>query len=258
MLPEERKNKIFYMINEKGSMRVHELSRALGITEATVRRDLDELQAEARIKRTHGGAISIYPASLEYAIAEWESQNLEEKRAIAQTAYALIEENDAVILDSSTTAHELARKIAHGNKKQITMVTSSFKTVSEFSGISGIQIIHTGGLVYAHKRSASGPVSERMLRDIRADKTFIGVNGIEIEYGYSTPGFDEASLKSAMLRAARQSFVLADHTKFRRSYLGKIAPIAEVDYLITDRQTPDYDAYLSKLKAMTHVILADG
>ncbi len=219
----------------------------MNITEATVRRDLDELQNERKIRRTHGGALSIYPAASELSVQELVQENQEEKRAIAAKAFDLIDDNDALILDNSTTVRELVALLKTGKKKKLTIITTSFTIVSDLIGTVDYEIIHLGGSVRANINGTLGPIPERALKDLHADKTFLGVNGISIAFGYSVPNNYEAVLKKAMSNAAKQTLVLADHTKFEKSYLCRVASIDEVDQLITDDLSPEMELELSNL-----------
>ncbi len=247
MLAEERKRVILQIINDRKAVRVSDLSAALNITEATVRRDLDELQNERMIRRTHGGALSIYPVASEFSVQELVQENQEEKRIIAAKAFDLINDNDALILDNSTTVRELAALIKTGKKKKLTIITTSFTIVSDLIGTGVHEIIHLGGSVRANINGTLGPIAERALINLHADKTFLGVNGVSISFGYSVPNAYEAALKKAMSDAAEQTLVLADHTKFEKSYLCKVAAIDEVDRLITDDLPPEMEKKLSKL-----------
>lgn len=247
MLAEERKRVVLQIINERKAVRVSDLSTALNITEATVRRDLDELQSERKIRRTHGGALSIYPAASELSVQELVQENQEEKRAIAAKAFDFIDDNDALILDNSTTVRELVALLKIGKKKKLTIITTSFTIVSDLIGAVDYEIIHLGGSVRANINGTLGPIAERALRDLHADKTFLGVNGISVAFGYSVPNSYEAALKKAMSNAAKQTLILADHTKFEKSYLCKVAAIDEVDQLITDSISPEMKKELSAL-----------
>ncbi len=239
MLAEERKQVILKIVNERKAVRVTDLSNALSITEATVRRDLDELQSEHKIRRTHGGALSIYPAAYEWNVKELIFENQEEKRAIAAKAYEYIDDRDALILDNSTTVRELVKLLKSNQKKDLTIVTASFNIVSDLVGSVDYEIIHLGGIVRPKINGTVGPIAERALQDLHVDKAILGVNGVSTSFGYSVPGSFEASLKKLMIQSAKQTIVLADHTKFGKSYLCRIAPIEGADYLITDSVAPE-------------------
>lgn len=235
MLAEERKNKIIDLVNKKKIIKVADLSAALHITEATIRRDLDELEKRKKLQRIHGGAISLNYTSKSFSTDELSARCIHEKKIIAQKAYEFISENDALLLDSSTTVLELSRLILEGNKKRISIVTNSFTIVNMFEGKQDIRIIHTGGQVNYTMKYSIGTLTEATLRNLRVDKCFLGTNGIDEEFGYSVPTFEDAAVKMSMLKSSKQKFILADHSKFGDTFMGKFAPFCgEIDYLITD------------------------
>jgi len=256
MLAEERQKVICEMVNKKKAVRVSDLSKQLNITEATVRRDLDELQNEKKLRRTHGGAVALYPAGNEYVISELAVENIEEKRRIAQKAYEFIDDYDALMFDGSSTVLELSRALAAGQRKGIIVVTNALSVASVLAVKKDISVIQIGGEVRYHINSTVGKIAERTLRDMRVDKTFIGINGIDVEFGYSITNFDEAAVKKEMLYNAKQSFVLADSSKFGKSFLAKVAePEGQIDYVITDVKNEDYD--YDRMEETVHMVYAD-
>ncbi|MEF9942422.1 MAG: DeoR/GlpR family DNA-binding transcription regulator [Lachnospiraceae bacterium] len=242
MLAEERQNLICDLVNKKKAVRVSELSKRLDITEATVRRDLDELQQEKKIRRTHGGAVALYPAGINYVIRELAVEHIEEKRIVAKKAYEYIDDMDTLLFDGSSTVLELCKLIAEGDKKGITVVTNAFSVVNILAKRKHISVLHVGGEVHYDLDSSLGKVAENTIGNIRVDKTFLGVNGIDDDYGYSITNLEEAALKQSMIKSAKQVFVLADHTKFGATYLAKIADFeGTIDYLITDQKIQDIE-----------------
>lgn len=242
MLAEERKKIICEIVNKKKAVRVSELSKRLNITEATVRRDLDELQSEKRLRRTHGGAVALYPAGLPYVISELAVENIDAKRKIAQAAYEHIDDYDTILVDGSSTVLEFSKILAAGDKRGIIVLTNSLSVVNALSMKKDVTVINVGGEVRYNINSTVGEMAENTIRNLRVDKTFLGVNGIDLEYGFSITNFDEAALKKEMIKSAKQSFVLADHSKFGATYLAKIAEIAgDIDFLVTDEKIEDFD-----------------
>ncbi len=238
MLAEERKRKIMNIIEKSRIVKVTELSKELEATEATIRRDLEELQSQKKLRRIHGGAVFTKQTNQDFQYAELSILCMEEKKQIARQAFSFVSENDTLLLDGSTTVYELGKLLAQSPVKGLSIITNSFHLMNLFSG-SGQRIIHTGGELSPGMNYAAGTVTEQMLRGIRVDKCFLGTNGIEPAYGYSVPSFQDAAVKKCMLQAARVSFILADHTKFGESYMAKFADFAgEVDYLITDQAPP--------------------
>lgn len=243
MLAEERKNLIMERVNRDIVVKVVDLSRDFKTTEATIRRDLEELQDKKMVRRIHGGATLPYPTSKPFNRAQLMVICQKEKQLIAKKAFSFIRENDAILLDASTTVLELAKCISSSNLKNITIITNSFYVVPLLSGKSGVKVLHTGGDVVYEMECSTGVVTRNMLESIRVDKCFLGTNGVEPSFGYSVPTMDDADVKKSMIAAAQQTFVLADHTKFGECYMGRFAPFnGPVDYLITDSMPATVDS----------------
>ena len=242
MLAAERHSKIIEIINHDRIVKVAELSRVLHTTETTVRRDLDELEKQKKVRRIHGGAMTLNPTSKPFSEQELRILCMNEKQKIAKAAYTFVDDNDALLLDASTTAQELAKLIAAGNRKHISLITNSFNIISYLMHTPHVRVIHTGGQLLSEMNYSIGVVTENMIRDLKVDKCFLGTNGVDPDYGYSVPTFEDASVKKCMIAAAKQRFILADHTKFSEAYMGKFADFTgEIDYLITDNETNDLD-----------------
>ena len=258
MLAEERKKIICEIVNRKKAIRVAELSQRLNITEATVRRDLDELQKEHKLRRTHGGAVALYTAGIAGTINTLAGEHLAEKRRIAEKAYEYVYDFDTVLFDGSSTVLELAYQLARRNRKGVTVLTNSINVVNVLADKASkgeIKVIQIGGQVKYHLNSTVGELAVRTVHDVRVDKTFMGVNGIDVEYGYSIANMEEAMVKKEMIHSAKQTFVLADNSKFGKSYLAKITgPEGEIDYLITDSKTDDFD--YQQMEEMVHMVYA--
>ena len=241
MFPEERKQKICDFVNERRAVKVSELSQLMGISDVTIRRDLEELSRQKRLLRTHGGAIAIYSVGSEISAPELiqSNTNIEEKRRIAQLAYSLINEKDVIFADGSSTVHELVNLIATGDKKNLVVVTTSLTTVSVLNESPNAKVIMLAGEVNFRHNHVEGYMTTEGIKNLRTDKCFIGINGIDETFGYSTPRFPEAESKSEMLRSSIQSFILADKSKFGNTYLARIT--VDCDYIITGVRKPDYN-----------------
>lgn len=251
MLPEERKDYIYQIVNERKAVKVSDLSKELELTEATIRRDLEELQNEKKLRRTHGGAVALKPEETFYVIRQLAAIHVEEKRAIAAKAYEYIEDGDTLILDASSTAQELCKLIAEGAKKELTVITNAFSVVNILRVKHDMTVIHTGGVLEPKTESSIGDFAVQQLSRLKADKVFLGVNGIDPQFGYSITNLNEGNVKRAMIHCASEVFVIADHSKFSSTFLSQIAePEGEVDYLITDRKDAeiDYSVYEKKVR----------
>lgn len=256
MLAEERKDKIINIIEKNRIAKVAELSKLLNTTEATVRRDLEELQKQKKIQRVHGGAISVNNTNREFCYSELSTFCIEEKKRIAARAFEFVADNDALLMDASTTVFELASLLLYSGLKGLSIITNSFNLVSLLRS-SQIRVIHTGGQLSSSMNYAIGSVAEQMLNGLRVDKCFLGTNGIDPSYGYSVPSFEDASVKKCMLTASRQKFILADHTKFGESYMAKFANFTgDIDYLITDCLSAEIDP--SAFDPNINLLLAEG
>ena len=250
MFAEERQERIFQIVNQRSSVKVSELSSELDTSEVTIRRDLDELQRQNRIIRTHGGAMSTYNVGKAITSANLISKDTALKQLIAKAAYDMINDYDTILLDTSSTVNELLQLIAKGSKKNLRIITTSIFSVQSLSQTGNCTVQIVGGEVNFDHQTVEGSAACRFMRDIRVDKSFVGINGIDEEFGFSTPRYADADIKTAMFHAAHCSFVLADRTKLGKTYLAKIdAP----NYLITDRMVGGF-AYENL--ANTNVIFA--
>lgn len=255
MLAEERKRHILEMLNNDRVVKVADLSQALDTTETTIRRDLIDLQNQNMLSRVHGGATLPRPLSKMTPQSLLITLNMDEKRRIAQTAYEHLQDDEAIVMDVSTTVLELAKLIAAGSLRNLSIITNSFSVIQTLISKKDIRLIHTGGQVEELLNSSLGAVAENMLRNIRVDKCFVGTNGIHPEYGYSSPTFEEASIKKVMMASARKRYILSDRTKFGEAYMGKFADFNDgVDYLITDALPREFSPQFAEIS--TKVILA--
>lgn len=241
MFAKERQSKIEQVILERGSASVLKLSRMLGVSEVTIRKDLDQLQKENRIVRTHGGAVVKYQSRPNVRFQNLVSVCVEEKQLIAKKALEFIEDGDSIILDCSTTVCELAVLINASELKNLTVITNSIMTAQVFNRDT-IEVILVGGSLNPNINAVMGPIAENNIASLNADKCFFGMNGVDEVFGFSTDGFNDAAVKVSICKSSKQSFVLADHTKFGKKYLAKVFDLdGEIDYLITDRKGEDAD-----------------
>lgn len=237
MLAKERKQTVLRILESKGAVSVVELSERLGISEVTVRRDLSELEEQGKLKRTHGGAIRGQSSGTAYepGIATLEQEKVEEKIAIAARAYDMISSGDAIILDSSSTAAMLCPFLKNGGKKNITVVTNSFRPVLELMNTDNVDLIHLGGQVRRNIYSTIGPLAETVLGQLRVDLAFMGINGIDLQNDIlGTPNLFESNIKRAMMQAAARTVVLADSSKFGKTCLSTVSSLGQVSAIVTD------------------------
>ena len=165
------------------------------------------------------------------------SKQVDLKRQIALAAYEMIQDDETVLLDNSSTVGELAKLIASGSKKRIRIITNSLVIPQLLADSVNCTVQIVGGEVNFKYQSMEGSAACQILRDIRVDKCFIGINGVDEEFGFSTPRYADADVKRDMLHSAHCSIVLADHTKLGKTYLARIGT---PDYLITDEMVAGF------------------
>jgi len=228
---EERWQAILAILAEQGRIRVHHLAERLNVSEATVRRDLEAMQARGLLQRTHGGAVPS-PAAFEISFDESRTRALAEKCAIGRRAASLVQEGDAIIIESGSTTLEFARSL--GEVRRLTVLTNSLAIARELSTHEEIEVHILGGMLRRQSASLVGPWVSKILQDMRVDKAFIGINGLSADFGLSAPNPFTAESRSAMIASARRRIGLADHSKLGVEALYRVAPLSALDLLITD------------------------
>lgn len=232
MLVAERRAEILRRIESHGSVRVADLSATFNVTEETIRRDLEELERQKLVKRTYGGAVRATGTGFELPHTKRREKNAAEKARIAKAAAALISEGDTICLDASTTALRLCHELH--NVGRLTVLTNSVHVLIELAGKPDIHLIGTGGVIRETALSFVGPLAERAVEERHVDRVFLSGRGITLEKGLTDTNELEVELKKRMIQASRQVVALVDHTKF--GYIGfcRLAPLSEIDVLITD------------------------
>lgn len=236
MLPAERHRAIVQVVNSRGSIRVKELSTLFAVTEETVRRDLDHLEKDGKLRRSHGGAVSIQEDHGEVPYLERETEHVSEKEAIAREAVSHVAAGDRIVLDASTTAWHVAVALPD---IPITVLTNSLKVALELSSRDRVEVISSGGILRPSSLSYVGPMAEEAMGRFHVNKAFVSCKGIHNEYGISESNALQALVKRKMIDIADQVFVLADHSKIQVRDFTTVASIREIDVLITDSQVPN-------------------
>ena len=221
----ERHDFIMDLLQQQGSVSVAALAERLKVSEVTIRKDLTLLEEKKMLYRAHGSAILINPYINDRPVNA-------EKRAIGIRAASLVTPDDSILIASGTTMLFLAREIkAQG---RLTVITSAVNIVPILVRDHNVDVVQLGGMVRNTSVSAVGVYAERMLQDFSCSKLYLGVDGIDLEYGLSTTNLMEAGLNRAMIRTAQKTIVLADSSKFGRRGFSKICDLSDVDQIITD------------------------
>lgn len=229
----------------RGSADVTQLSRLLGVSPATVRRDLQHLSEQRLLERTHGGAV-VGGLSIELPLQHRADQRSPQKQAIAQAAAALVPEGAVVGLTGGSTTTEVARLLA--DRGPVTIVTNAVNIAAALVLRPTVTLIVIGGTARSESYELVGPIAEKTLADHHTDIAFLGVDGISAAHGCTTHDQLEAATDRAFAFHSGRSVVVADHTKIGRTTFAKICPAAGVDTLITDGDAPE--AELSAIGAV--------
>lgn len=228
----ERHKLILDKLDKNGFVNVNDLSQEFNVSLVTIRKDLKLLEDRKLLFRSHGRAIPADPYIMEHFVHVKEKIHAKEKTRIAIEAGSNLEPNDSIIIASGTSVIEFAKHIK--NLEGLTVLTASLNTALILSENPNIDVIQLGGTVRKSSSSVVGPIAEKMLTDLTFTKLFLGVDGIDIEYGLTTTNIMEASLNKQMIKAAQKIIVLADSSKFGRKGFGRICGIEDIDQIITD------------------------
>lgn len=255
MTKEERQNTILDYLFKAGSVQVCDLATTLAVSSVTIRKDLTELEKEGKLYRSHGRAILINPFTNNRSVNEKEKFYAEEKNLIGTEAARLITPNDSIVLASGTTIHAFARCIHPVGK--LTVVSASLQATETLAMMDDVDIVQLGGVVRHSSLSVVGKYSEDILMGCSFSKLYLGVDGIDFDFGISTTDLREAELNRQMMLTAQKTIVLADSSKFGRRGFAKIANLEDIDVIITDSQVSP--AVVRRLEELgIELIIAEG
>ena len=242
----QRRQQILQMLVEHGNVQVSELVERFGVSAVTVRADLSQIESQGLATRNHGGATLLRTPPQEQDIQEKDTLNLPLKEAIGAYAAQLVKPGDNIIIDSGSTTMTLARHLrAH---RDITVMTNGLNIAWELVNAPGVEVLLTGGLLRKQSLSLQGSQAEASLGTYSFDTLFLGVDGLDLQFGLTTHHEAEASLNHRMVERARRIVVLTDASKFGRVSLHRIARLEEVHTVITDASiSSDYREGLQNL-----------
>jgi DeoR family transcriptional regulator, aga operon transcriptional repressor len=233
LLIDERRQHILSLVHSHGRVLVGELSRNLGISQITIRKDLEHLQSKGLVQRTHGGALRMQSSALfDPTLQEKQKQHSHEKQRIAAAAAKMVNEGQCVLLDSGTTTTAIGHELRRFS--QLTVITNAMNIAAALTS-TNFEVILIGGILRRNSFSLVGPLAEDVLKEMHADILFLGVDGFDAEVGLTTPNFLESRVNRAMVKAARRVVAVCDSTKFGRRSLSRIVPPDSIHCVITDR-----------------------
>ncbi len=236
----ERRRRMVSFIDEREGAAIAELSARFGVSEATVRRDLAQLSRMGLVVRGRGGAVprraGFTRGEPERPLLARQSLQIGEKRRIAEAAARHVRDGETIILSGGTTTACLVPHLA--SKRDLTVITNALNVASSLAEYSHITTIVVGGVLRHSWLSLVGSIAEDVLEGLRADKLFMGTPGLAPEYGLSADNVAEVQTDRAIMRAAAETIVLADHTKLGKVCTMRVAPIRAVSLVITDSAAP--------------------
>lgn len=241
MLAQQRQELILDRTRSQGAVRVAELVASLDVSDMTIRRDIAELARRGLVQRVHGGAVDARRAAHEPGFGAKRGLAAVEKAAIARAALSYVVPGSAIALSAGTTTHLLAQLIAQDTSlRPLTVVTNSVPAAETLHRPEdhGLTVVLVGG-TRTPSDALVGPVAVRTLGDLRVDVVFLGVHGLDTEAGLTTPNLLEAETDRALVNAASQTVVLADHSKWGAVGLSHILDLGDVDVLICDDALPE-------------------
>lgn len=257
MLAHQRQVRILAELRRAGAVRVSDLTEMLGVSDMTIRRDIEQLVASGIARKVHGGAVAAGQVAHEPGFAAKSQLEQSAKNAIAAHAATLIQPGAAVALSAGTTTWAMAKLIV--NIPGLTVVTNSTTVADQIATLdptNQVGVILTGG-VRTPSAALVGPVADRTIATMHVDQLFIGVHGMDDRFGFTTPNLAEATTDRALIACAREVIVLADASKWGVVGLADIAPLSAAHTVITDDNLPHDAARILRDRVSSLVLVRD-
>ncbi|WP_405998943.1 DeoR/GlpR family DNA-binding transcription regulator [Streptomyces sp. NBC_00829] len=248
MFAAERRQLILEMVRANGAVSLRELARVVQTSEVTVRRDVRALEAEGLLDRRHGGAVLPGGFTRESGFPQKSLSATAEKTAIADLAASLVEEGEAIVVGAGTTTQELARRLAR--VPGLTVVTNSLLVAQALAHANRVEVVMTGGTLRGSNYALVGSGAEQSLQGLRVSRAFLSGSGLTAERGLSTSNMLSASVDRALVQAAAEVVVLADHTKLGTDTMFQTVPTDVITRLVTDEPTTHDDRAATELQAL--------
>jgi DeoR/GlpR family transcriptional regulator of sugar metabolism len=227
----ERRERVKQIVKSRHIVRVEDLKDELGVSTATIRRDLHELEEEGELRRVHGGAISVDISPIEARFEAKAAKNPEQKRRIAERAAAMVEPDAKIYIDAGSTCLELAKLLAP--RTDITIVTNSLPAIIELAG-TGPRLIVIGGELRPLSQALVGPLSTKVLDELYLDQAFVGTFSLSLDAGLTTTDPAEAFTKEHVLTRTREAVLLVDGSKLGTRSFAHAGRLDQIDVVITD------------------------
>ena len=228
----QRKEKILKYVGTRNHVTVTELCRSFGASEATIRRDLEELASDHLIKRTHGGAKAIIGGVNHTEVSLADDEFEDEIRAISVAAAQLVMDNETIFLGSGRTIFAM---VPHLKERQgLTIVSNALNVVNEFLGCTQVSLVVIGGIMRSQDRSMIGHIAERSVKELRADKVFVGTEALDFKAGLTNSYLPKTRTDRAIISISANVVLVTDHSKFYKTKTAFWAPLSIVSTIVTD------------------------
>jgi DeoR/GlpR family transcriptional regulator of sugar metabolism len=248
---------IFEQIEQKGSVNVLELAKALNVSDMTVRRDLTELERLGLMRRFHGGAVSVRGRSYEPPLFTRSTAHAIEKELIGQYAAQMVVEGNSIALDVGSTVFQVAVNLE--DTHNLTLITPSIPIAELFYERSDVRLIIPGGIVRPTEKSMVGEFARRNLEQLFVDRLFLGAGAIDGDAGITEYNMDDALIKQALIKNAKEVVLVADSSKFQKVTFAFVSPMKNVNHLITNALPPSELLKLLKADGVAvHVVNEKG
>ncbi len=234
MLAVERKNQILAILTEEKKVVVTELSQKFDVSEETIRRDLEKLEKEGLCFKAYGGAVLNESNNIDMPFMIRKKTNVFGKQMMAEIVSNLIKDGDHIMLDASSTALYIAKKIK--DRKNVTLVTNSVEILVEVADVKGWRVFSSGGVMQEGSLALLGNQADKMISEFHVDKAIISCKGLDVNKSYTDSNEMHASTKNTMLKNADVKILVADSSKFGKIAFAKIGELSELDMLITDKK----------------------
>lgn len=237
MLALERRNLILEKLQEEKRVVVSELSQIYGVSEETIRRDLDKLEKEGLATKSYGGAVINEDYSIDLPFNIRKNQNVAGKQKIAEIVASLVNDGEHIFLDASTTAVFVAKALKE--KERLTVITNSMEILLELSDVSGWNIISTGGVMKEGYLAFLGSRTEEAIRSYYVDKSIFSCKALDREWGLMESQEAFAYAKRSMMSSAKKRILVVDNTKFDQTAFSAAGDLHQVDVVVTDKRPSD-------------------
>lgn len=227
---EQRRDRLRELIRQAGFASIPDLREALGVSESTIRRDLDQLELSGDVRRTHGGVYFTGPTNSLQLFEDRRDNHWDRKRQVAIAASQLIEDNDTILLDGGSTTYELARQLVN---RPLQVVTNSLPVANLFASSHRVDLVFLGGVVHTRTGVTLGAYTHHMLESLNVQKAVISIAGAD-HRGFYNSNLMLVETERAMMRCADQTIVVADSSKFGRSSLARLCPLKEIRTIVVD------------------------